>query len=216
MLNRDDNMSNIGRKPGHKGYWKGKTWNKPSVFTDVNAWIGWGDLIEITDQPEKRRDRMILRFLFETGSRVSELIKYRKKNFVIENDVIRVVDAPLVKSDKFDNRWEFWIEKTEPLVSSMIEWLDEIDDWLFPSKLGKKPYLTRQYVWMVARREVDRYPHWFRSMRAFCMSWFHDLDLPRVRAWFTWTDPNTPQHYARPSPKKTAKKFRKYSEKGEI
>lgn len=202
-------MGKIGRKEGHKGYWKGKTFNKPSVFTDVNEWIGWGKLEKIVNKPERKRDRMILKTMFETGSRVSEVIKYRKENFKIEPNIIRVQHAPLVKHKQLEERWDFLIEKTEPFAQELIEYIENIDNWLFPSTLGEKPYLTRQHAWNVAKK-ADVYPHWFRSMRAFCLSWYHDLNVEELRAWFTWTDSNTPQHYARPSPDKTAEKFTKY------
>lgn len=201
-------MSDIGRKPGHEGYWKGKTWKKPSVFTDIDEWIGWDKLQELVEGPEEEVDQMILKILFETGARVSELIQYKSEHFKLMGKLIRVEKAPLVKNDKLNYRWPYTIPANEPFAEDLLEWAKKRNGWLFPSKLGRKPYYTRQYVWNVAKEHIDKYPHWFRSQRAFCLSWYHDFRPEELQAWFTWTDAQTPQHYARPSPDKYSKKFK--------
>lgn len=202
----------VGREPGFRGYWADHKLFKPSVFRDVNRWDGWDSIMQKINMISRERDRDLLALLFLTGARVEEAVRYRAENFVDEGDKILVRGAPLVKNRKLDARWDYYIEKTEPPVPRLLARVGRVrEGYLFPSRLGKRPHLSRQYVWRFIKSELGLYPHWFRAQRAFCLTWFHNLDFEELRAWFTWLDPNTPQHYVRPSPRRTAQKFRRCS-----
>lgn len=201
----------VGRSSGFRGYWANHKLIKPSVFTDINSWIGWEKLQAKVGQIEKKRNRNIVRAIFETGGRVSEVIRLKPEHFRIEEDKIRVVGAPLEKNKRFDKRWPFLIEKTEPLMQPLLDWINESDEWLFPSPLGKDPFLSRQSVWIFLNDELGLYPHWFRSMRAWCLSWEYGLTRSELMDWFTWRREKTAQHYARTNPDETAEKFHAYT-----
>jgi len=201
----------VGREPGFRGWWADHKLFKPSVFRDVNRWEGWDYIIDLVNTMPTERDKDLLTVLFETGARAAEAVQYRVENFIDEGDKILVTQAPLVKNKELGMRWDFYIEKSEPLVPRLMALIERIGSgYLFPSRLGNKPHLSRQYLWHTVKTNLNLYPHWFRAQRAFCLTWFHNLDFEELRAWFTWLDPNTPQHYTRPSPIKIAKKFRKF------
>ena len=202
----------VGRKPGFKGYWADHRLVKPSVFRDVNRWEGWEAIMQKINTPPGERERDFLALLFSTGARVSEAIQYRAENFVLEGDKILVRGAPLVKNKQLSERWDFYIERSEPQIPRLLSLIERVkESYLFPNRLGSRPYISRQYAWYFIKNELGLYPHWFRAQRAFCLTWYHGLDFEELRAWFTWLDPNTPQHYVRPSPKKIAQKFRRCS-----
>lgn len=200
----------VGREKGFKGHWADHELIKPSVLTDVNEWIGWEELQKKIGKLPKERDQNIARALFETGGRVSEVIQLKPRHFQDDGEYVKVMGMPLEKSKKLTQRWPFLIEKTEPLMNSLLKWIMTRKNWLFPSPLGKNPYISRQYVWKFLHDELGLYPHWFRAQRAFCLAWEYGLTRSQIMDWFTWTHLPTAQHYARGSPYETAKKFHSY------
>ena len=200
----------MGRLPGFKGYWSDHKLFKPSVFRDVHQWEGWQKTMTKINTPANLMQKAILMTLHQTGGRVSEVIQYGGKHFTEEDGLVLVHEAPLVKNKQLTCRWDFYIEKTEPPMTAFLEYIDRpsVKELLFPSMWGRK-FISRQYVWHLCHDQLGVYPHWFRSMRAFCLTWFHRIPYDKLLGWFTWLDVETAMHYTRPDPKHTAQLFTK-------
>ena len=174
------------------------------------------------------RDQALIATLFLTGGRVSEVISLRKTNFNLEADpdAIEVTDMLREKSfRKIDEvelpngrkRWitekvmatrrDFPILKNEPLVSYLASWLDEVDDYLFPSPAGHRDHLSRQRIYQIVK-DVGRrigeeiWPHWFRSQRASQLAVEYGFDLHALIDFFDWKDVDTALTYSRLGAKK--------------
>lgn len=194
------------KKKKRRGWWAWHVFKKPSVFKLVHRWEGWEAIEKKLTAPPMSYYRDIVTTLFLTGCRASELGKYCAENFIDTGEHLLVRDAPLVKNRKITKRWDFYIPKDEPPAPRLIERIEKVKanggGPLFQTEVD------RITVWWICRKFCGVWPHWFRSQRAFCLSWEYGLTYEELRAWFTWLDPNTPFFYARPSPRKIAEKLR--------
>lgn len=198
-----------GRKAGFKGYWADHELEKGNVYRDVDEWIGWEKLGDMVGQIEQSRDKNILRAIFLTGGRVSEVIRLKPGMFseADENGLIRVMGAPLEKNKTLSERRPFYIKRDEPLMESLHEWIRGSNKWLFPSGLGKDPFVTRGWAWQVVNEATNRYPHFFRALRATQLVYEYGLTYEDLIVWFTWQNVGTAMHYSKGDPRKIAEKM---------
>jgi len=133
-----------------------------SVENDVRGFCGWQFLGRVINEAEDQEKGLVVA-LFETGGRVSEVIKLRKRHFYLElNPEVIVVDAmPVVKKyekiseipDPKKKRGVRWvtqkkadsrtipIKKTDPLVPYLVNHYNKAKDYLFPSMSRVEAFL---------------------------------------------------------------------------
>jgi len=187
-------------------------YKRHSVERDVEEFAGWQTLQKMISKA-RARDAAFAATAFNTGGRVTEVRMLRKKNFVLSNPkVVLVRDMRVLKrfhrgKDKkvvVDTvfRKTFPIRRDEALVETMCKWVENREDWLFPSDRGFEPYLGRTMCYKIARRLGDSvgfwcYPHWFRAQRASQLKLEYDFDVMELMEWFAWKDAKTAVRYAK-------------------
>jgi len=181
------------------------------VDVDVKEFCGWDYLMRIIKRARKGEERALIATLFLTGGRVSEVLQLRRDHFDLSNEkVILVKGMPVekrfrkvgeykiggkVKWDtvkEFDER-TFPIMRSEPLVPTLLEWLNGIHDkdkLLFDMSRTKAFYIVRDV-------EKDLYPHWFRAQRASQLAAEYGFDLHSLMDYFHWKDIQIALHYSR-------------------
>lgn len=201
-------------KPGH---WATHKYKRHSVERDVEEFVGWGPLQKMTSLA-RQRDAAFAAFAFQTGGRVSEVRMLQRNNFILKNPkVILVTKMRVLKRfhREFDSatkkkrvvldevyRKTFPIRRDEELVKIMLEWLEQQDDWLFPTNRGTDPYLGRTMAYNIARRLGNSvgmwvYPHWFRAQRASQLRLEYGFDTIDLMEYFAWEDVKTATRYAK-------------------
>ena len=104
----------------------------------------------------------------------------------------------------------------EPLVPYLVSWLDEIDDWLFPSYAkDKRGPMTSTRAYQILRRLGERVglvkydgrlvnqhitPHWFRAQRASQLASEYGWRQFRLKQFFGWVTDKEPSRYATLAP----------------
>ncbi|MFH0850563.1 MAG: site-specific integrase [Candidatus Bathyarchaeota archaeon] len=174
-----------------------------------------------------RRDQALIAALFLTGGRVSEVVPLRKNNFSLQDepDAIIVTDMPREKSfrkigETIENgkkKWvtekvevirrDFPILKNEALVPILTSWLEETEDYLFPSPAKHRAHLTRVRAYQIVTNLGKRcgeeiWPHWFRSQRASQLAAEYGFELHALIDFFDWKDVETALTYSRLGAKK--------------
>jgi len=147
--------SEVNKTPKH-GYWSSHVKHQLSVKENITQFCGWGPLRElISIIPEEAQDFYIA--LFKTGSRVTEALLLKKRNFTVDREAgtILVNEARLLKKyvkigkykdSEGHDRWttkgevrfrkDFYIMLREPLSDRLCTYLETVKDsdgYLFPS-----------------------------------------------------------------------------------
>jgi len=97
----------------------------------------------------RKRDKALVATLFLTGGSVLQVVRLRKDNFVFEDEqTIRVRNMRLTgyKREKGKRRKlfrTFPIFRDDPLIQYLLDWLPEVDDYLFPSPKKARSHLGR-------------------------------------------------------------------------
>jgi len=156
----------------------------------------------------KKRDKALVATLFLTGGMISEVLMLKKENFDFENERTKRINAFLVRNmrvtmyrhergkPRFVTR-TFPIFYDEPLVQYLLEWLPEVDDYLFPG-YPRGSHLKKVLAWIRIRDLGKRLnfpinPKWFREQRMYHLAErgfdFFDIqkylkrkDLPKISA----------------------------------
>jgi len=168
-----------------------------------------------------RRDQALIATLFETGGRVSEVIQLRRRNFQVGEEAIIVTGMKVLKRYEkvkeyeddtgrvrwitrpvFETRGRFPILVREPLVPYLLPWLDETEDYLFPSSAAHRDHIDRSWAYKIVRRVGDRlghhiWPHYFRSQRASQLVQDYGFNLHQLLRFFNWKNIPTALRYAK-------------------
>jgi len=168
-----------------------------------------------------RRDQALIATLFETGGRVSEVIQLRRRNFQVGEEAIIVTGMKVLKRYEkvkeyeddtgrvrwitrpvFETRGRFPILVKEPLVLYLLPWLDETEDYLFPSSAAHRDHIDRSWAYKIVRRVGDRlgrhiWPHYFRSQRASQLVQDYGFNLHQLLRFFNWKNIPTALRYAK-------------------
>jgi len=168
-----------------------------------------------------RRDQALIATLFETGGRVSEVVQLRRRNFRIGDRAVIVTGMRVLKrfekvgeytDDDGRKRWvtkpvyetrgRFPIRIDEPLVPYMLDWIREVDDYLFPSTDPSREHISRSWAYKIVRRVGDRlgrhiWPHYFRSQRASQLVQDYGFTLHQLVRFFNWENIPTALRYAK-------------------
>ena len=176
---------------------------------EIESFCGWDYLLNLVDKCGWLRDKALISTLFETGGRVSEVLKLKAENFEVKDKFIIVKGMPVLKryrktgeyvNEDGKTKWitkktmgyrTFPIPLKEPLVPYMIEWLDYV-------KNGQLFRISRVQVYRILRKiDSDIYPHWFRAQRASQLALEYGFDVHDLVEFFDWRDLKTAIHYSR-------------------
>lgn len=130
----------------------------------------------------RKRDKALVATLFLTGGMIDEVLMLKKENFDFENETAKKMNAFLVRNmrvtmyrhergqPRFVTR-TFPIFHDEPLVQYLLEWLPEVDDYLFPGH-PKGNHLKKVLPWirisnLGKRLNFPINPKWFREQRMY-------------------------------------------------
>lgn len=156
----------------------------------------------------RKRDKALVATLFLTGGMISEVLMLKKENFDFENKTAKRMNAFVVRNmrvtmyrhergkPRFVTR-TFPIFYDEPLVQYLLEWLPEVDDYLFPGR-PRGSHLKKVCAWIRIRDLGKRLnfpinPRWFREQRMYHLAergfdfldiqkYFKRKDLPKISA----------------------------------
>ena len=175
---------------------------------DVESFCGWDYLLKLVEKCKRERDRALISALFETGGRVSEVLKLKKDNFVVQEPYVVVKAMPVIKRyrkieeyiDKDGRkRWKtenkkatrtFPIHLKEPLCPLLLEHIEKTEaNMLFD--------IGRFQVYRIIRDLDDNiFPHWFRAQRASQLALEYGFDIHDLIDFFNWKYIQTAAHYS--------------------
>lgn len=171
-----------------------------------------------------RRDQALIAALFLTGGRVNEVVPLRKSNFEAHPRSIHVKGMKVLKRYKklssyidpegkkrfvtepiYATRGVFAIQPQELLVPILTLWLEEVEDYLFPSPAKSRSHLSDVRAYQIVRAigkrcGVEVWPHWFRSQRATQLVVEYSFDIHKLADWFKWKELDTARRYAKLDP----------------
>jgi len=168
-------------------YWDKHELHRQSVDELVDEFVGWKPIIELVNFPENQRDKVFLSSMFQTGGRVSEVLRLRYDYFLVlpKEKVIRVSYMPLLKRYKkvkaiikedgskgweteklLKHRKPFSIDMREPITNLLTDYLSMKpggDLLLFPSPSrvneNNRPLpLTRFWAYKFVRKLDSEIP----------------------------------------------------------
>ncbi|MCK4478378.1 tyrosine-type recombinase/integrase [Candidatus Bathyarchaeota archaeon] len=173
------------------------------------------------------RDRALIAILFLTGARADEVVRLRKSMFTFDEAWIYGKMIPVVKSWRYVDSKKTRVEKQargekprtktlkktreivfprrEPLSEILIEWLDQVQDYLFPSKFHRhrkhlSPIRAYQIVCDLAERTgFDMWPHRLRSERASQLGSEYGYRTRDIMRFFAWESEKTARRYVHES-----------------
>lgn len=234
-------------KKGRGWYWKvyGDRYERAKV-TEIESFCGWDFLLKLIKECENteyrfspkwsdekveayrrrlvRRDQALIATLFETGGRVIEVLRLRRRNFSFDGRWIRVTGMQVVKrfrKDKrtgktipvYSTRGRFSIPIDEPLVPYMVSWVKEQKDFIFPSPKKDRDHLSTVRAYQIVnsigeRLGVHLYDHWFRAQRACQLAEELNFSLHELLEFFSWKHVETALRYSRLSTEALERKMR--------
>jgi len=187
-----------------------------------------------------KRDKGLITALFLTGGRVIEVLELRKRNFELDDPEWIIVrgmrvakrykkigeymdkegNTRWITETKFEPRGRFPIPRKEPLVPYLLDHLNQVDDYLFPSPktTKKRPHMTTTRAYQIVnnvgkRLGVHLYDHWFRAQRACQLAEEYEFELHDLLDFFGWKHIETARRYSRLSTrtlKQRIKQAKKY------
>ena len=140
----------------------------------------------------------------------------RKSNFETVDEYVLVKGMQVLKryrrltswiDDEGKQRWKtepepttrgtFPIRLDEPLTPFMLNWIEQCEDYLFPSpkQTRKQPYLSNTRVYQIVK-SLGVNPHWFRAQRACQLASEYGFDLHQLLEFFKWKRQETAARYA--------------------
>jgi len=174
-----------------------------------------------------QRDRALIAILFLTGARAEEVVKLRKSMFSFDEEWIYGKGIPVVKSWRYlDSKKtiqekqargekpktkslpktrEIVFPRREPLSELLIEWLDNVEDYLFPSKFHRhrkhlSPTRAYQIVTDLATRTgLDVWVHRLRSERCSQLTLEYKFGIRDIMRFFAWESEKTARRYVHES-----------------
>jgi len=175
----------------------------------VESFCGWDYLLELIDKCKCKRNRGLISALFETGGRVSEVLRLKKANFIIQEPYIIVKAMPVLKryekigerlDDEGNKRWitrpkngyrTFPIHTKEPLCQALVDYIVNLES----AQLFR---LSRSQVYrIVTKTDNQIFPHWFRAQRASQLAVEYGFDMHDLVDFFNWKSLGTAVHYSR-------------------
>lgn len=156
--------------------------------------IGWDD------EYRKKYDRALIASLFLTGGRATEVLKLRTSSFDFNDKEASKKGAFLVKEFALMKRgtkerrlhvthtFPIWYD--DPLVDYLLEWVDEMDGYLFPSRIKKdfpvSYYSLIDYVIKVGKcwdSGLHITPEYFRRQRELYLAEKKGFTKSNIKAY---------------------------------
>ena len=141
------------------------------------------------------RDRALVKLMFLTGARVSELVELRPEDLRVEGDYL-VVELPTRKNPDVPVR-AIPISLDDPWLDDVLAWLKKVRRkgwrWLFPGK-SKDKHITDRAVRKIIARLGLGWPHRLRHSRLTELARMGATDQELVR-WAGWSDSRPAQFY---------------------
>jgi integrase len=165
---------------------------------EVDEFIGWGRIEELSKLAISPRDKALPAALFETGCRVSEGIQLKKSHFDLTDSIwVTCVEIPIVKQKMGKKTRTFSFPRDEPLwkvVEAYLQGLPKDDSPLFP--------FTRLRAYQIVKElgrgiGLEIWAHWFRSQRASQMGSEYRLTENELMEWFKVKDPTWARRYCK-------------------
>lgn len=170
------------------------------------------------------RDKALIAALFLTGGRVNEVVPLRKSQFEIHPLSLQVRGMRVLKRYKKlghtvdEQGRKHYVTETiaatrgivpiryaEPLVPVLLGYLKTVDDFLFPSPVRSRDYISGAWAYQIVtsigeRLGVEVWPHWFRSQRASQLATEYSFDIQVLADWFKWSKLDTARIYTKLDP----------------
>jgi len=175
-----------------------------SVERDVTGFCGWPKLLEIVEKAGKIGSRVysgeflqaLIATLFETGGRISEVLKLKPENFDLEaSKEFAIAKMPLVKRKKGTTTPTI---RTIPIKRNDPLW-PFLERWVKRHKQGERLFQVSRSKAFLLIRSMGRelYPHWFRAQRASQLALEYGWDAGKLSEYFSWKHFPTALRYAR-------------------
>jgi len=173
-------------------------------------------IIEAINKQGDLRYRALIAFLYLTGCRVSEVVKYkknpqpkkkgmppkddsriigepiRKKHVELRDNHIIVLTVRTLKQRKLKQYRNIPIPKNtleNSFIKEFMAYYDSITD--------PETYLfnfTRVRAWQILQKS-NLFCHWLRHARTTHLVQDYDFSVPQLQQFFGWTKADTPTHY---------------------
>jgi hypothetical protein len=228
------------------GHWSRNKYYRLNVKDFVEEFCGWRNLQELIKHAGDLRNETFLATLFLTGGRVSEVLALKTENFVERRpEGVMIVRGMLLEKrykkikETVDaaghkhwitekivaKRKQFPIVIAEPLTPTLLEWLRQSQDLLFPSPYKVDLPLSRGWAYKLVRTVETRIPgtlrdalglnrpfvvngvkvndsihlwlHWFRSQRASQLVRDYNFEVIDLLNYFSWEKYETALNYAK-------------------
>ena len=202
-------------KTPQEGYWKTHKYTKRNIEKIVKSYCGdhyLEKLIKKVDEIprsanqdfRRKRDKAFLSALFITGGIMKEVLTLKKENFDRNNERARKFNAYLVKDmevlkkrtkgTSIPTTRTFPIWRDDPLIKYLIDWLDEIDNYLFPAKPWTdvpmsyhNGYDIIEAVKNQLKREEPIVSSWFREQRKYYLMKKKGFSVYDIQGYFSMT-----------------------------
>lgn len=152
--------------------------------------------IESYKFPHPLRDRSYLAFLYWSGVRRSEAYERVKKDFELNNGVLKVT-APCKKHG--ERGGPLRIPANLPFVDLILKRVQKARRCYHPELKTKDQFLwpiSATTAWRIVKRPFPKlYPHFFRLNRAVLFCQNPDTSSVDVRSWFGWQSEKTINFY---------------------
>ena len=149
----------------------------PNFIRDLVAEIHrieWPYTKEKTKAMLRDRDQALAAYLALIGPRITEALKRQRKDFIVEDDRVSIMDFLPGKHGLM--RSGLWLTRTgprAPLTEIFLKWLEQVpqepETCVFPSA---KPFgvihwnrrLERARAHWIFKTTINKFPHWYRSV----------------------------------------------------
>lgn len=142
---------------GYSGFNPACTLESPRLWRKLPMVLNVTEIEKLLNQPTQDnplglRDRAMLEFLYATGVRIAELINIKRKNFMPEVELVRVIGKGqkerIIPIGKKSLKWvKKYLQEARPSLAKQNS-----EDFLFLNRRGR--YFSRMGLWKILRKYV--------------------------------------------------------------
>ena len=154
----------------------------------------------ILERVPTNEQKTFLAFLYLTGSRVSEALAMRYRDFRQEEilgNLVTFVTIPVLKHKTPDFRnIPLWVHKDEyklgALVTNYVALIPpEKNEY---SRIWER---SRNWAWLLVKKYIGKSPHWLRHNRAAYLATVLGWNEYKLVSYFNWSDPSISYRYTK-------------------